>query len=1135
MSTNEPITLASGLSGPNLLTVDQDNVYWTENKYSANSWIVSVKKVSLSGGTVNTIGTQKAGSGGEGGTGIVVDNNSVYWGVNPGYGNGNIYKMPKSGGTITELAEANQPYDIEVDDAYVYWAEYNSGGADGVRKVSINGGSVTSLTTSGTFHGVMTMDSTYIYFRYIYNEKNKIGKVSKDGGSVSDLATNLTNSPSGMAVDENNVYWIEQTAGTVKKVPINGGTITSLTEGLNYPYRIAVDSNSVYWTEYAEGTIGVGAIRKYQFSSGEVITLASGLNGPYDIVIDDYYVYWTEKGTSGKDGTIKKIAIDTSKVPTPTPAATSTPTPEASPTSTEITTKVAAGGRHSLVIKSDGTVWAWGNNGDGQLGDGTATNRSTPIQVNDLVDVTTIDGGASHSLALKSDGTVWAWGNNGYGQLGNGATTNKAIPVQVNNLGSVIAIAGGDYHSLALKSDGTVWAWGRNGDGQLGDGTTTNRTTPVQVSNLSDVVAIARGWVHGLALKSDGTVWTWGDNGSGQLGDGTTTNKTTPVKVNNLSSITAITGGGDYTVALKSDGTIWLSGEYEWDYYENNGTAYWTYWYVTTPKLISEITNVTAIAGGWQHIICLKSDGTVWSWGVNWYGQLGDGTTTDRSTPVQVDINLNQTTTSTPMPEATVTLPPVPSPEPSVTLPPLPSPEISPTPTPQATPSQSPTSTLTPSVTPTPTTTPEEEDLLKKYAPILYMHTDERFYPANAQTMLNNSELWKKGKLKGKLVYKNNKSDLKLKHLKIYNENKYYLKLKGSSKNKLKDNKRWKKDPTIYGRKFKSDEDTSKTVLQYWFFYIYNEWGTLKKGGNTHEGDWEMVQIVLDSDKKPEKITYGFHHGGQTFEWDNELVAKDLSENHPRVYVTLGGHGCWNEPGDNTWYQEKGVCLKCIDETRGFGDVFYPDTGTFAESDALDKYTLLEISNSTDENSAYHWIHWKGYWGMQQWEKGKLGISGPKSPPYIDYLSNSLCIRWSYPFCWSDDPLPSSYTICTTANSKVIFNNLKGTSKYISEYCDTGGEECGKECSNIRIIYSEEDLVFDVYSLDGNEVDLKVSRYKRTGEVYDVEFEGLEIPRNGKASFAFSPEENPTFEIGIDRDRNDIIDSHRLPDFLEVK
>ncbi|MGB9825198.1 MAG: invasin domain 3-containing protein, partial [Desulfofundulus sp.] len=179
------------------------------------------------------------------------------------------------------------------------------------------------------------------------------------------------------------------------------------------------------------------------------------------------------------------------------------------------------------------------------------TGQQIPVLLAGVV----INGNYSHSLEVKSDGTVWAWGNNNFGQLGDGTTINHATPVQVKNLTGVVAVAAGYYHSLALKSDGTVWAWGSNHYGQLGDGTTTDRYTPVQVQNLTDVVAVAANDFYSLALKSDGTVWAWGDNSYGRLGDGTTTNRTVPVQVKNLTSVVAIAAGSWHPLALKSDGT----------------------------------------------------------------------------------------------------------------------------------------------------------------------------------------------------------------------------------------------------------------------------------------------------------------------------------------------------------------------------------------------------------------------------------------------------------------------------------------------------------------------------------------------------------------------------------------------------
>jgi alpha-tubulin suppressor-like RCC1 family protein len=190
---------------------------------------------------------------------------------------------------------------------------------------------------------------------------------------------------------------------------------------------------------------------------------------------------------------------------------------------------IIGGGSHSLGLRTDGTVRAWGYNANGQVGDGTTTNRFSPVTVSSLGSVLAISGAGLFSVALKPDGTVWAWGNNAYGQLGDGTTTQRNTPVKVSGLSNVSAIAAGVYHMLALKNDGTVWAWGYNAYGQVGNGTTTNRLTPVQV--LTGVTAIGAGGYHSLAVKTDGTVRAWGDNTYGQVGDGTTTQRNTPVKV----------------------------------------------------------------------------------------------------------------------------------------------------------------------------------------------------------------------------------------------------------------------------------------------------------------------------------------------------------------------------------------------------------------------------------------------------------------------------------------------------------------------------------------------------------------------------------------------------------------------------
>jgi alpha-tubulin suppressor-like RCC1 family protein len=222
----------------------------------------------------------------------------------------------------------------------------------------------------------------------------------------------------------------------------------------------------------------------------------------------------------------------------------------ASPTADLTGVKViATEGHHTVALKDNGTVWSWGWNTYGQLGDGTIAIKSTPVQVMaspgvGLTGVKAIAAGYAHTIALKDNGTVWSWGYNYYGQLGDGTVTEKSTPVQVTvsadvSLTDVIAISAGRYHTIALKDDGTVWSWGDNIYGQLGNGTTAQRNTPVQVMaspgvGLTDVIAISARYDHTIALKDNGTVWSWGYNGTGQLGDGTTANKSTPVQVSGL-------------------------------------------------------------------------------------------------------------------------------------------------------------------------------------------------------------------------------------------------------------------------------------------------------------------------------------------------------------------------------------------------------------------------------------------------------------------------------------------------------------------------------------------------------------------------------------------------------------------------
>lgn len=226
---------------------------------------------------------------------------------------------------------------------------------------------------------------------------------------------------------------------------------------------------------------------------------------------------------------------------------------------------VAGGSYHSVAATADGSVWAWGYNGSGQLGDTTTVSSSAPQRTQGVADVTAVaagglPGASGHSLALRSDGTVWGWGDNRRGQLGNGTQDHTSAPVQVSGLADVVAIAAGGDNSYALSADGSVWAWGDNSFGQLGT-PALKRTSavPVQVS-IADVVSIAAGDAHALAVRSDGSTWAWGNNNSAQLGSTTAKTASTPAPVPGLSDVSMVAAGHVHSLAATADGTAWAWG-----------------------------------------------------------------------------------------------------------------------------------------------------------------------------------------------------------------------------------------------------------------------------------------------------------------------------------------------------------------------------------------------------------------------------------------------------------------------------------------------------------------------------------------------------------------------------------------------
>ena len=283
------------------------------------------------------------------------------------------------------------------------------------------------------------------------------------------------------------------------------------------------------------------------------------------------------------------------------------------------------------------TLWSWGENGSGQLGLDNITDISSPVQVGALNNWSQISGGGAHSLAVKTDGTLWAWGRNTDGQLGLGHISNRSSPVQVGSLTDWSQVVGGYTHSLSIKTDGTLWSWGLNNKGQLGLGNITHRSSPVQVGALTDWSQVAGGYEHSLALKTNSTLWAWGENQSGQLGLGDTTDRSSPVQVGALTDWSKIAGDGSsttgFSLAVKTDGTLWSWGVNTFGQLGLGNTTG-----RLSPVQVGALTDWSKIDVSTTHSLALKTDGTLWAWGRNVNGQLGLGDTTNISSPVQVGL-----------------------------------------------------------------------------------------------------------------------------------------------------------------------------------------------------------------------------------------------------------------------------------------------------------------------------------------------------------------------------------------------------------------------------------------------------------------------------------------------------------------
>jgi len=318
---------------------------------------------------------------------------------------------------------------------------------------------------------------------------------------------------------------------------------------------------------------------------------------------------------------------------------------------------VSAGSAHTLFIDQSNKLWAWGDNSQGQLGDGTMISRRIPVEI--MESVTMISSGDRYNFAIRTDGSLWAWGQNDRGQLGDGTRINRRDPVEImqnviyttagwkHTDGGLSGEPEGLYdpprpippqdapvespqvliwqHSLAITGDGTLWAWGDNNAGQLGDGTNVSRHSPIRV--MDNVAYVSAGNMFTMAIRNDGSLWAWGRNDRGQFGNGTTIGSRIPVRI--MDDIQAVYAGDAYTMIIRNDGSLWAMGQNDRGQFGNGNRVS-----SRTPLMLMD--GVSTIAASGNHTMAIMTDGSLWAWGQNDRGQFGNGTTINSDRPTRI-------------------------------------------------------------------------------------------------------------------------------------------------------------------------------------------------------------------------------------------------------------------------------------------------------------------------------------------------------------------------------------------------------------------------------------------------------------------------------------------------------------------
>ncbi len=495
--------------------------------------------------------------------------------------------------SVTYITPPSAPTNVQAtggnSQATVTWAPPTDNGGSAVSSYTVSApgaGTQTVTGTSATFTG-LTNCTTYTFSVYATNAAGSgpSASASATPGTVPTAPNNVQAAPSKGSAE---LTWAAPSGGC----PATGYVITPYIKGsAQTATQIGSSATSYTVTGLTDGT-------PYQFA------------------------------VAGKNGVGTGPQSPLSNAVTP-PGAASSPFQGCAGSPL-----ISGGGYHSIAVKADGTVWAWGLNNYGQLGAPSATtaNSNNPIVVAGTATVTSVAAGFDHSLALKSNGQVLAWGWNGYGQLGQPTSTaSNSTASVVAGLPAIKAIAAGYEHSLAVDTNGNIWAWGYNGYGQLGNNSTSDSASPVQLGSLpATAVAVAAGAYHSVALLSNGQVFAWGYNGYGQLGTGDFAAHYVPVQTAGVHGATAIAASFYDSYASQSDGSIWATG---YSGYGSLGNS--TYTSTSAPtKLVGLSGSPAAVSAGGYSSLALNSQGAVYGYGYNGYGQVGDTTTTTRVTAV---------------------------------------------------------------------------------------------------------------------------------------------------------------------------------------------------------------------------------------------------------------------------------------------------------------------------------------------------------------------------------------------------------------------------------------------------------------------------------------------------------------------